>query len=250
MRLDSVIECLEPNSKISKNEYENIVYQWNPECSQNAIYWQLRTLQERGVIYKSGRGLYTVCDNTRKKWTYDYPHSDTLTEIVKLVEKEFPLVDFQVWEFIQLNEFVNHLIGKNVFFVEVENMLEDAVFNILSEHYAKVLLCPKKEIFHTYFHEDMIVVQKLISEAPNPLQGTKYCCLEKILVDLFSSKLTGQLIQRAEYPMVYEEAFSKFYIDEKKLFRYARRRNLEIKIKKFIKDETLIQLYTEDENAE
>lgn len=250
MKLENIIKHLKPNSKISKNEYENIVYQLNPDCSQDAIYWQLRTLQEKGVIYKTGRSLYTVCDNTRNKCTYDYFPSNTLIEIVTLIEKEFPLVDFQVWEFTQLNEFVNHLIAKNVFFIEVENMLEGAIFNMLSEHYTKVLFCPNEDTFFTYFQKDMIVVQKLISEAPKPLAGTKCSCLEKLLVDLFSSKLTGQLIQRAEYPLVYEEAFSKFYIDEKKMFRYARRRNLEIKIKKFIKDETFIHLHTEDENAE
>lgn len=250
MKLENIIKYLEPNNKISKNEYEEIVYRLNPDCSQDAIYWQLRTLQEKGIIYKHGRGLYTVCDNTKKKYTYDYSHSSTLNEIVSLIENEFPLVDFQVWEFVQLNEFVNHLIAKNVFFIEVENMLEGAIFNMLSEHYTKVLFCPKEDTFYTYFQQDMIVIQKLVSEAPKPLQGTKYCCLEKLLVDLFSSKLTGQLIQRAEYPLIYEEAFNKYYIDEKKLFRYARRRNLDIKIKDFIKNETFIHLHTEGRNAE
>lgn len=249
MKIETIVDYLKPNMQITKSEYESIVYQLSPGCSQEAIYWQLRKLQERGIIKRTGRGIYTVCDNDREKWEYAYEHSELMEEIVKRIEKEYPLVDFQVWEFIQLNEFVNHLIGKNVLFIEVERMLEKPVFNLLSEHYPRVLLCPEQELFYTYFQENMIVVQKLLTQAPKPIQGTKSACLEKILVDLFSSKLTGQLIQGAEYPWIFEEAFKKFYIDEKKLMRYARRRNLQTKIRDFIWQETNIQLYTEDTNA-
>lgn len=249
MKIEEIVDVLKPDTQITKREYEKMVYQFSPEYSQDAIYWQLRKLQQRGIIKKTGRGIYTVCNNKRKKWEYAYEHSEFVEEIVKRIEKEYPLVDFQVWEFIQLNEFVNHLIGKNVIFVEVERMLEEPIFNLLSEYYPRVLLCPNQELFYTYFQENMIVVQKLLTEAPKPIQGTKSSRLEKLLVDLFCNKLTGQLIQQAEYPMVFEEAFSKFYIDEIKLMRYARRRNLETKIRDFIKQETNIQLHTEEKHV-
>lgn len=249
MKIEEIADLLKPNTQITKSEYEKIVHQFSPECSQDAIYWQLRKLQKKGIIKKIGRGIYTVCDNEKEKWEYTYEHSELMEEIVERIEKEYPLLDFQVWEFIQLNEFVNHLIGKNVIFIEVERMLEETVFEMLSKHYPRVLLCPEQELFYTYFQENMIVVQKLLTEAPKPIQGTKSSCLEKILVDLFSNKLTGQLIQGAEYPLVFEEAFSKFYIDEIKLMRYARRRNLETKIRDFIRQETNIQLHTEEINA-
>lgn len=249
MKIEEIADLLKPDTQITKSEYEKMMYELSPDYSQDAIYWQLRKLQQRGILKKTGRGIYTVCNKERKKWEYTYEHSELMVEIVKRIEKEYPLLDFQVWEFIQLNEFVNHLIGKNVIFIEVEHMLEESVFNLLSEYYPRVLLCPEQELFYTYFQENMIVVQKLLTEAPKPIQGTKSSCLEKILVDLFSNKLTGQLIQGAEYPLVYEEAFGKFYIDEIKLMRYARRRNLETKIRDFIKQETNIQLYTEERNA-
>ncbi len=204
MKIKEIENLLKPNTQITKREYEKLVYQLNPECSQDTIYWQLRRLQQRGVIKKTGRGIHTV----------------------KRICKSFNC--------------------KKCFFIEVERMLEEPIFNMLSESYLRVLLCPAQETFYTYFQENMIVVQRLLTEAPKPIQQTKSCCLEKILVDLFSNKLTGQLIQGAEYPMVFEETFRKFYIDEKKMMRYARRRNLEVKIKKFIEEETDIKLYMED----
>ena len=89
----------------------------------------------------------------------------------------------------------------------------------------------------------------MLTEAPKVQADIKGCSLEKLLVDLFSNKLTGQLVERAEYLGIYEEAFRKYYIDEKKLFRYARRRNLEKEIRGFIEKETNIQLFTEGKNA-
>lgn len=69
---------------------------------------------------------------------------------------------------------------------------------------------------------------------------------EKLLVDLFSRKLTGHLIERAEYPAVYEEAFSKYLIDQKKMFRYARRRGVEEEMKELIRTSTNIKLITKE----
>ena len=79
----------------------------------------------------------------------------------------------------------------------------------------------------------------------NSLAGTKQASLEKLLVDLFSRKLTGQLIERDEYRQIYTDAFDKYVINESALFRYAGRRHLEREIRKFIAEETNIELRSE-----
>lgn len=78
------------------------------------------------------------------------------------------------------------------------------------------------------------MVLKLISETPKPRDGHS-SILEKLLVDLFSNIFTGRLIERSEYPAIFEDAFSKYYLNESKMFRYARRRNVESQIKEFMK---------------
>ena len=123
--------------------------------------------------------------------------------------------------------------------VEVENMLEDGVFDTLREQYPNVFISPKIEQYHRYKgKEDNIVVLKLISEAPKPKDGHS-STLEKLLVDLFSNKFTGRLIEHSEYPAIFEDVFNKYYLDEAKMFRYARRRNVESKIKRFMKENTI-----------
>lgn len=245
MNPEKIIQNFKPNTIISKSEYAHAVHQINPKYSERTIYWQLAKLQDRGVLKKVGRNSFLVVDAVKKKSEYIYAYSMELQDIVDKIKHEYPLVDYQVWEFVQLNEFANHQIGKNVFFVEVEHRLEESVFNMLNAYCSRILLCPKEDMFYTYFEENMVVIQRLLSESPKPVADTKGCSLEKLLVDLFSSKLTGQLVERAEYAGIYEEAFRKYYIDEKKMFRYARRRNLEKEIKEFIEKETNIQLLTE-----
>lgn len=249
MKMEQLIDMLKPGTTISRKEYEDIVRKVKPNIGERTIFWQLAKLQEMGVLKKVGQNLFYVVGNDIKKVDYFYGYSEQMESLVYKIKEEYPLVDFQVWEFVQLNEFLNHQIGKNVLFIEVEHYLEESVFYRLKEYCSKILLCPKEDMFYNYFEENMVVIQRLLSEAPKPYSDMKGCSLEKLLVDLFSNKLTGQLVERAEYPGIYEEAFRKYYIDEKKMFRYARRRNVEKEIRDFIKNETSIKLLTEEKNA-
>lgn len=112
----------------------------------------------------------------------------------------------------------------------------------LHDKFPYVLFCPSEEMYHKQKGNDnTIVVQKLISEAPKPAVGHS-APLEKILVDLFSKKLTGKLIVRSEYPEIYEQAFERYYINETKMLRYARRRSLDEKLTTFLKESTNVNL--------
>ena len=164
--------------------------------SDRKAYRMLQDLQEDGRIMKVGRGHYS---NTFVKSPYHFNASSLMDELVSLIDKEYPLITYQTWELYQWNEFVNHQLAHNAYFIEVESGLETTVFDMLLEKYPRVLLDPGMEEYYRYRADDMIIVQKLISGAPAPQPGSKQASLEKLLVDIFSRKLTGQLIERAEY---------------------------------------------------
>ena len=249
MKIESIVENLIPDSMITRSDIENFVCQIKSDYSMRTIDRLIRRLTEGRVVQRVSKSHFLVLNGGDAKPPYSYEHSDYAQNVIKIIEEKYPLVEFQIWEFVQFNEFVNHQIGNNVLFVEVEKMLMDSVYNALAEIYPSVLVAPNEELFYTYRNRDTIVVQNLISEAPMPIKGTKSCCLEKLLVDLFSQKLVGHLIQRSEYPAIFEEAFSKFLIDEKKMLRYARRRSLEKDILDFIDQKTNIILLTERINV-
>ena len=242
MELKQIIEYFPENQSFTKQQFVAAVREENAYYADSSISWLLAELKKENKIISVGKGRYVRTSSRTEKREYRYLHQKDYMEVESMIAKEFPLVEFQMWELYQMNEFVNHLFGKNTIFVEVENMCEDVVFECLRNRFADVLFCPNKEMYYKLRKGDgTIVVQKLISETPGSIEGHS-APIEKILVDLFSGKLTGKLISKSEYRDIYEEAFDRYDIDEQKMFRYARRRNLETKIKKFIQEETDIQL--------
>lgn len=150
---------------------------------------------------------------------------------------------FRVWELNFLNEFVNHLIGRNVIFLEVDKESINYVCSMIQEnHKGDLLLEPTEKEIDYYLYGDIIVMTKLISEAPQNTEHPHEVPLEKIIVDLFSNKVLTSFISKADYPEALEKMFDKYIVDQNKLFRYARRRGKSQAIKEFIANTTNIQL--------
>ncbi|MBP5631207.1 MAG: hypothetical protein J6X34_10560 [Clostridia bacterium] len=207
---------------------------------RSSAFNMLKTLRENGCIQRVRRGHYAVSH----KINYTYNLSDTAKDIVTAIQSGYPLVTFQIWELYQMNEFVNHQIAKNTIFLDIENMQEETVFNLIFSEYPHVLLNPGIDDYYRYSGDETIVVEKLITESPAAVGDYNQCPLEKLLVDLFGRNIAGSVISRSEYPAIYEDSFRKYNINFQKMLRYARRRGVEQKIKRFIDEETEIDLET------
>lgn len=242
MDQETVLKNFFPGKTFTKSQFRKAVHALNPEYAESSINWLLEKLKKENQIIAVGQGKYERMSDMAEKNQYGYTHSKEYRDIERKITKEYPLVEFQMWELIQFNEFVNHQIAKNLIVVEVKNMLEETVFDTLHREYPYVLYSPQMEYYYRHKgEENTVVVLKLISEAPKPREGHS-SRLEKLLVDLFTSKFTGYLIEKSEYPAIMEDAFHKYYLDTTKMFRYARRRNVETKMKAFIRQETNVQL--------
>lgn len=232
------------NSKLfTTRDFASMIKENEIAYSERDVYRLLHRLQDEGSIMKVGHGHYA---KMAVKTVYQFKPSMLLQEITEYIREVYPLVTFDVWEMYQWNEFVNHQYAHNAFFIEVENQLSTTVFESLREKYDHVLLRPDIENYYRYHSDNMIIVQRLLTGSPSPITSTNQATLEKLLVDIFSKSLTGQLIERAEYRKIYTDAFGKYVINESALFRYAGRRHLKADIQKFIKEETDIQLKLEE----
>lgn len=200
----------------------------------NASFSKKHSLMiKSGELVHIGRDLY--CLPKDDKYVYSHEYSDLANEVAQIMKQQYPLLDFCIFEKYQLNQFVNHLIARNTIFLSVEADAMDFVFMSLIERYpGKVLINPTPKIFHRYWSENMIVITKLITEAPKGLVEKWHTRLEKVLVDVVSDKLLVESIGESEYSYIYGDAFKYFVIDEKCLFRYARRRGCEQRVKKII----------------
>lgn len=196
---------------------------------------KIMSMLKKGEIVRCGRNLYCLPQNEKRVYIHEY--SELANELVKIMKKHYPLLDFCIFEKYQLNQFVNHLIAKNTIFMSVEAEAMDFVFMTLREYYpGKVLVNPTSDIFHRYWCENMIVITKLITEAPKGLSEKWHTRLEKLLVDVVSERLLVETIGGSEYSYIFNDAFMYFVIDEKCLFRYARRRGCEQKIRNLVEN--------------
>ena len=219
-------------------EFESALRIEKGSIARSTVYKILKELCASGEIVRTKRGQYAV--SAKKEYYFEL--YDTAKIISSQIHEVYPLVDFQIWELYQMNEFVNHLMARNTIFIEVENMLDESVFDLLFEKYPHVLHNPSLEQYHKYAREETIIVRNLISEAPSSVGEFKQASLEKMLVDLFGRGISSSLISRSEYQAIYEDAFKKYNINQAKMFRYARRRGIEKSIMDFIRENTNIML--------
>ena len=213
------------------------------KLSDSSFYKKFASMVKDGDLARVGNGLY--CFPDKKARPYDHEYSDLAVEAASLIQEQYPLVDFSVMELIQLNDFVNHQLAHNVLFVSVESDAMDFVFDTLKDRYfGKVFIHPTPEIYQRYWSDNMIVINKLTTEAPKSDGIPWHTRLEKLLVDAVADPLLRDSVSESEFPTIFEDAFSMYVIDESCLFRYAARRAVDKKIKELISGKTNITLRT------
>lgn len=213
------------------------------ELSKSSLEKYLKKYLQSGEIARIGRNAYCVRGNLRD---YEYDYSDLSVHIAEILNDEFYDLDFRISELYQMNRFLNHQIAHNVMFVFVEKELCTSVFERLKKEYeGNILINPTEDDFFNYRRDDMIVVRNLLTESPKGKKEVWHTGLEKMLVDIFSENLIKALFSESEYPAIYEEAFGSYVIDESQMFRYAKRRKSDGRIKKFIQEETNVKLRLE-----
>lgn len=211
--------------------------------SDASFYKQFAAMVNAGELARVGSGLYCFPDNGVAP--YDHEYSALALETAALIQEQYPLVDFSIMELIQLNDFVNHQFAHNVLFLSVETDAMESVFELLKGRYwGKVFIAPTPEVYHRYWSDNMIVINKLTTEAPKEHETAWHTRLEKLLVDIVADPLLLASVSEGEYPAIYENAFSMHIVDESCLFRYAARRTIDKKIKELIREKTNITLRT------
>lgn len=126
------------------SEFESALRIEKGSIARSTVYKILKELCASGEIVRTKKGQYAV--SAKKEYYCEL--SDTAKIISSQIHEVYPLVDFQIWELYQMNEFVNHLMARNTIFVEVENVLDENVFDLLFEKYPHVLHNPSLEQYH------------------------------------------------------------------------------------------------------
>ena len=202
---------------------------------RNLIQW----LKTENIIIHNGRNLYTKAGDKDKK-SYSGLYSKRGKKILRHMEKNFPLLEYRVWEFVWLNEFMNHQITRNYIFVEVEKMSCGFVYDSLVNNYrGEVLLNPRIDDVVRYGNSDGIIIEKLVSESPEGFPNKHSESLEKMIVDLYSNKLLMSMLSKGDYEDGIKNMYKNYYINTSAMLRYASRRNRYDEVKKLLESNEL-----------
>ena len=160
-----------------------------------------------------------------------------LLSLCDVISEKYPYIAFTVFETVLMNEFLNHLVAQNTIFIQAEKDIASFVFRSLQDAgYRNVMLKPAKKDFDLYWTKNVIVVTSLVSEAPMQVSDPHSMTIEKLLVDIYCDKLIRSTYSREEYSSIVEQAFEKYRIDRIRMLRYARRRNREKEIIRFLEE--------------
>jgi len=231
--LDNTIEkkissYFQGHQTISKKDLVDCIRKDFPNLKESSINVYLSKLKKESILKNPTRGIYALKGNNEFCPVIDAK----LKRLFNKIKKDYPFIDFCVWNTIWLNDLMRHQPFKFYTIVELEKDVAQSVFYKLKNQGKQVFLEPNAETFELYIHnsDDVIILKQLVSEAPLiETENIIIPSLEKLLVDMIIDT-NLYAAQQGELDFIYESAFDKFEINQGKMKRYAQRRNREREI--------------------
>ncbi len=228
--INSIKEHFANNETFNANDIFQFYKIGEPEIPRTTVNWRIYYLVHSGQLQRVGRGIYRI----GKSITFEPILSNKTRQIANRIKKNFPYINFCVWELSVINQFSQHLINYNVRFVDVERDVVNSVYYNLKENNNNVMHV--KNLFDELSDwSDYIIVRPLVSHAPlQNINKIPVATLEKILVDLFSDKEFISF-QGSEIYTIFQNALDAYTINESAMLRYADRKKRKEKIRCLLK---------------
>lgn len=228
-------------SPFTKKELLEYLNAGADDVSAGTIHVLLNRHVECGKLTKVGRGLFSLSNKAKRPFVYTL--SDVEYQLSLALKEKFPFVTCCVWRANAITPFMQHIPSMSFILVDVERIAMEAVFQYLQGAYPDrmILINPSKSDCDRYLGMgNTIVVRPLIAEAPLvSFQGINAPSIEKILVDIVSDK-EFDYVHGAELFHIFANVFESVDVNQKKLLRYASRRNRKEKIKLILKSKSCI----------
>jgi hypothetical protein len=193
------------------------------------LYATLHRFVGAKTIFDAGKGWYSTIQ------TPFTPHYESIREVVRQLEKQFPQLYYSVWSTEQLQPFAHHLMNRCTTFVYTETDAIRSVTEFLQSQQYTVYSNPKQADVEKYVAASnrKIIVRALVTE--EPVDG-HYATIEKVLVDLFLEKDRLFLMDGAEYKRIFEGLIFSNRINIGRLLRYAARREIKSSVMKLLSE--------------
>lgn len=220
------------NDFTSKNELYN-QYKKN-NMSQRSKALLINKLIEDGVIAKINNDQYKFVNKKKYHIYREYDETKDFINVLKDIK-----FDYIIYNITFLNEWLNHLIGKNTIFIEVDKKYANTIYEVLVyNNYKNILLNPSLEEIDKYSSSDLIIIKPLFTRSPINRKDKSFT-IEKIIVDLFVDAILKRFFSTSELPDIYKQIFEKYAIDELSLNAYLTRRKIKKSFFEFLSNNKL-----------
>jgi len=211
------------------------------ELNSTTANWRIHSLVKSGVLKRIGRGKYILGNTNTKEYIPEI--SSVTSSLFKKLKKQFPFANLCIWCTSALNEFMLHQPNRFFILIETDKEATDAIFYFLRETKKTVFVNPNEDTLQRYLTDDkdVLIVKSLVSEAPTlKINNVVTASLEKMLVDIYCDSVIFQAQQGREMRIIFEEAFSKYTINQSKILRYVNRRGKKEEFNEFVKTITTL----------
>lgn len=224
-----------PNELFSRDDLLYFYRLYEPELDEEVLGWRIFDLRRKGIIAPVKKGIYRLIG---QKQFFEPDLDEKILRIGKILETPFNHSFFSIWNTSWLNEFTELQTVKTMIVLDVDKSSAEAIFyHLRDEGLKNVFFKPDETVLDKYISEltDSIIVKPIVSRAPvKKINNISVATLEKILVDLFCDEKLYVAFQGSQLKKIYYAAIEKYSIDFSKLLNYARRRNREEELKRFL----------------
>lgn len=222
-RTEHIIQFAETVDSFTATQYAQTV---EPDVSLHSIVNILNRMVRQGKLQRLQRGVYTLA----KQNVWRVVLGEQEKTVYDLIHLQFPLIRICVYNGETFAPLQHHLAFNQATYIEVERDSVESVFYRLQDAGYEVYRTPDQQIAYDYVDvkKKIVIVKPLVTQAPLMKQD-KYCVpmLEKLLVDIRTDK-DFYYMQGIEATYMTETARQMYMINEEKLQRYAKRRNVKI----------------------
>jgi hypothetical protein len=229
---NELLDCLHVNHVYDRQTILNLARSINQSFKKDSLSWILSQYLTEGKLQKSGRNIYLKGSPNLSKQFFDYTLSDNASDLESKIRKQYPKIRFVIYETSILNQSLNHLRSSNYIIISVEKDYETTIFEYIQEvNGFNVFINPSRKIIGLYIKNGSIVIDRLGSEYPINRSNETRCSSEGLIVDLLRNKMIDYMISEVEKAEFIKEVETYYFIDYNRMYRYARRRNCETKIR-------------------
>lgn len=206
-------------SYIKKNRYFNlagVIKQTglSKQVAKNYLY----ALKSEGIVFSAGKGVYSSVAEE-----FGFTEKSRVVKIRQLLKKQYPELDFLIWNTLYFQPYYHHMQTHNITFVEVESDAIRPVADSLSRNYRFVTMEKASRVAPKNFDitRDPIVVKLIVKGSPRKGHTPT---LEKMLVDLFVIKDKYYTMADNDYWELWRGIDGLFRVNVGSLIAYAKSR--------------------------